>query len=92
MVEFFSEAIVVNVCRYRSWRAVGDCVITSAASFNALNERKHKMNSKANKVQYLDAFCSPSAAMTFARASLAASASAAIALQRKIHLKNKSSI
>ena len=29
---------------------------------------------------YLDAFCSPSAAITLARASLAASASAAIAL------------
>uniref|UniRef100_A0A8C5UJK4 Uncharacterized protein n=1 Tax=Malurus cyaneus samueli TaxID=2593467 RepID=A0A8C5UJK4_9PASS len=50
--------MVVKVCRYRSWRAAGDSVITMAASFRAL-----------------DAFISPSAAITWG-----ASASAAMAL------------
>lgn len=62
MVEFFSAAIELRVCRYRSCRADGDWLITSAASFKAR-----------------DARCSPSAAMTLALASLAASASAAMA-------------
>lgn len=48
MVEFFSAAIVVSVCRYRSCRAAGDSVITMEASFRAL-----------------DAFISPSAAITY---------------------------
>ena len=62
IVEFFSDAICVSVCKYLSWIAIGDSLITSAASFRAF-----------------DAFCSPSAAITFALASLAASASVAIA-------------
>lgn len=37
MVEFFSAAMVVKVCRYRSWRAAGDSVITMDASFRALD-------------------------------------------------------
>lgn len=48
MVEFFSAEIVLRVCRYRSWRAAGASVRTSAASFSDL-----------------DAFCSPSAAITW---------------------------
>ncbi len=80
MVEFFSDAIVVNVCKYRSWRAVGDCMITSAASFNALIHQKQYLKTNQWNNLYLAAFCSPSAAITLARASLAASASAAIAL------------
>ena len=51
MVEFFSAAMVVSVCRYRSWRAAGDSVMTMEASFRAL-----------------DAFISPSAAMTYGAA------------------------
>ena len=35
MVEFFSAEMVVNVCKYRSWRAEGDSEIMSAASFKA---------------------------------------------------------
>lgn len=82
MVEFFSDAIVVNVCKYRSCNAVGDCIITSAASFNALIEcREENHFDPIKEFPYLDAFCSPSAAITLARASRAASASAAIALE-----------
>ena len=66
---------------------MGDCIITSAASLNALPmtdvENLIKTTRKIILVSYLEAFCSPSAAMTFARASRAASASAAIALRRR---------
>ena len=65
IVDDCSVDIPVRVCRYLSWRACGDCVIISAAFFNAP-----------------EAFCSPSAAITLALASLAASASAAIALEQ----------
>lgn len=36
MVEFFSAAMVLRVCRYRSWRADGDSAMTREASFSAL--------------------------------------------------------
>lgn len=35
MVEFFSAAIELSVCKYRSCRAEGESAITSAASFRA---------------------------------------------------------
>ena len=35
MVEFFSADIVLNVCRYRSWRADEDLLMTSDASLSA---------------------------------------------------------
>jgi hypothetical protein len=63
IVEFFSAEILLRVCRYRSCKAPGASLMTSAASFKAL-----------------EAFISPSAAITLALASLEASASAAIAL------------
>lgn len=62
MVEFFSEAILLSVWRYRSCRAAGEVHIMSEACFNANDD-----------------FISPSAAITFALASLLASASVAIA-------------
>jgi hypothetical protein len=61
MVELRSAAMLFNVCRYLSWSAIGDSLMTLAASLSA-----H------------DAFCSPSAATTLARASRVASASVAI--------------
>lgn len=63
MVEFFSPAMCVRVCRQRSCKAIGDLFIVSAASLSAT-----------------EAFCSPCAATTLARASRVASASVAIAL------------
>ena len=62
IVEFFSDEMWVNVCKYLSCRALGESEMTSEASLRAF-----------------EAFISPSAAMTFALASRAASASAAIA-------------
>ena len=62
IVEFFSAATVVSVCKYLSCSATGLWLITSAASFSAC-----------------EAFCSPSAEITLAFASLLASASAAMA-------------
>lgn len=38
MVEFFSLAMVLSVCKYRSCIAAGDCVMMSAASFKARDE------------------------------------------------------
>lgn len=35
MVEFFSDDMVLSVCRYRSWSAVGDSMMMSAAAFRA---------------------------------------------------------
>ena len=63
IVEFFSDEMLVKVCKYRNCKAAGESDIISDASFKAL-----------------EALCSPSAAMTVALASRAASASAAIAL------------
>jgi len=37
MVEFFSAATLLSVWRYLSWRAVPEVLITSAASFRALD-------------------------------------------------------
>lgn len=37
MVEFFSAAMALRVCRYRSWRAEGDSAITREASLSALD-------------------------------------------------------
>lgn len=39
IVEFFSAAIELNVCKYLNCRAAGDAIITSAASFNAREAR-----------------------------------------------------
>lgn len=49
IVLFFSAEILLKVCKYLNWRAAGLSLITSEASFKAL-----------------DAFISPSAAITFA--------------------------
>lgn len=46
-------------------------------------DRKTERDREMNVINYLDAFCSPSAAITLARASRAASASAAIALNHR---------
>lgn len=35
IVEFFSAEMVLRVCKYRSWRAEGDSLMTSAASLSA---------------------------------------------------------
>lgn len=37
IVEFFSAAMELRLCRYRSWRADGDSAMTREASFRALD-------------------------------------------------------
>lgn len=63
IVELFSAAMELSVCRYRSCIACDPDEISSPAAFKNLADRS-----------------SPSDIMTLARASLSASASAAIAL------------
>lgn len=85
IVEFFSAEIVLRVWRYRSWRAAGDSLITSAASLKALlafcspsAAITWKQNISFNRSWSHERHVWLQ--LTFARASLAASASAAIAL------------
>uniref|UniRef100_A0A8D3C8D0 Uncharacterized protein n=1 Tax=Scophthalmus maximus TaxID=52904 RepID=A0A8D3C8D0_SCOMX len=63
--------MALSVCRYRSWRADGASEITREASFRALEAFISPSEVKLK---------SPDAPVTFALASLVASASAAMAL------------
>lgn len=72
-------------CKYRNWSAAGDSEITSEASA-IVNKNQHEIRSDTQTGEWSnliyvyeplrarDAFCSPSAAITLALASLAASA------------------
>ncbi len=88
MVEFFSAAMELRLCRYLSWRAEGDSAMTREASFRALeafispsaamiwNTDKHNFSSSPIHCHGERLSFFP----TFALASRLASASAAMAL------------
>lgn len=89
MVEFFSTAMLLRVCRYRSWRAEGDSAIIREASFRALEafiSPSAAMICSTDREPLFPIVLtalrgnSPNALFTFALASRLASASAAMAL------------
>ena len=79
MVELFSAEMLLRVCKYRSWNEE-NLVKKEIEIILACRAAGLSMMTSAACLRALLALCSPSAAITLARASRAASASAAMAL------------